>query len=59
MPIRVLLVEDSPVALAVLSKILQQSPEIEIVGTARTGIEALSLIPKTQPQVVCTDLHMP
>lgn len=51
--------EDSPVALAVLSKILQQSPEIEIVGTARTGVEALSLIPKTQPQVVCTDLHMP
>ena len=59
MPIRVLLVEDSPVALAVLTKILQRSSEIEIVGAARTGTEALSLIPQTQPQVVCTDLHMP
>ncbi|MEL7332313.1 MAG: chemotaxis response regulator protein-glutamate methylesterase, partial [Cyanobacteria bacterium J06560_2] len=41
MPIRVLLVEDSPVVLAVLTKILQQSPQIEIVGAAHTGLEAL------------------
>ncbi|MEL6814392.1 MAG: chemotaxis-specific protein-glutamate methyltransferase CheB [Cyanobacteria bacterium J06598_3] len=59
MPIRVLLVEDSPVALAVLTKILQQSPLIEIVGVAHTGVEALALIPNVQPQVICTDLHMP
>lgn len=59
MPIRVLLVEDSPIALAILKRILSSSPEIEIVGTARTGKEALSLIPQVQPQVICTDLHMP
>ncbi|MEL7354530.1 MAG: chemotaxis-specific protein-glutamate methyltransferase CheB [Cyanobacteria bacterium J06560_5] len=59
MPIRVLLVEDSPVALAVLTKILEQSPQIEIVGVAHTGVEALSMIPQVQPQVICTDLHMP
>ncbi|MEL7495634.1 MAG: chemotaxis response regulator protein-glutamate methylesterase, partial [Cyanobacteria bacterium J06554_11] len=41
MPIRVLLVEDSPVALAVLTKILERSPQIEIVGVAHTGVEAL------------------
>ncbi|MEL6938640.1 MAG: chemotaxis-specific protein-glutamate methyltransferase CheB [Cyanobacteria bacterium J06598_1] len=59
MPIRVLLVEDSPVVLAVLTKILQQSPQIEIVGAAHTGLEALKLIPQVRPEVVCTDLHMP
>ncbi|MDI9640397.1 chemotaxis-specific protein-glutamate methyltransferase CheB [Oscillatoria amoena NRMC-F 0135] len=59
MPIRVLLVEDSPIALAILKRILSSSPDIEIVGTARTGKEALALIPQVQPQVICTDLHMP
>lgn len=58
-PIRVLLVEDSPVALIILKRILNSSPEIEIVGTARTGKEALELIPKVQPEVICTDLYMP
>ena len=59
MPIRVLVVEDSPIALAVLKKILNSSPEIKIVGTARTGVEGLALIPDTQPDVICTDFFMP
>lgn len=58
-PIRVLLVEDSPVALIVLKRMLSSSPEIVVVGEARTGKEALALIPQLQPQVICTDLHMP
>jgi len=59
MPIRVLLVEDSPVALVILKRILATSPDIEVVGTARHGREALELIPKLLPQVICTDYHMP
>lgn len=58
-PIRVLLVEDSPIALTILKRILATSPEIEVVGTAHTGSEALKLIPQVQPQVICTDFHMP
>ncbi|HEY9762240.1 MAG TPA: chemotaxis-specific protein-glutamate methyltransferase CheB [Trichocoleus sp.] len=58
-PIRVLLVEDSPIAIAILKRILSSSPAIEVVGTARTGVEALTLIPRAKPDVVCTDLHMP
>ncbi|MCT7983318.1 chemotaxis-specific protein-glutamate methyltransferase CheB [Laspinema sp. A4] len=58
-PIRVMLVEDSPVALMIFKRLLGSSPEIEIVGTAGTGIEGLELIPKVHPQVICTDLHMP
>src|ERR671932_1279882 len=59
MTIRVLLVEDSQVTLVILRRILKSSPEIEVVGEARTGLEALELIPTVHPDVICTDLHMP
>jgi two-component system chemotaxis response regulator CheB len=58
-PIRVLLVDDSPLALTILQRMLAASPEIQVVGTARNGREALALIPQLQPAVICTDLHMP
>jgi two-component system, chemotaxis family, protein-glutamate methylesterase/glutaminase len=57
--IKVLLVEDSPIAATILKRILQSSPQIEVVGVAHTGIEGLELVPKLQPDVICTDLHMP
>lgn len=57
--IRVLLVDDSPVALTILKRMLSKSPEIEVVGTAGNGMEALNLIPQVKPDVICTDLHMP
>jgi two-component system, chemotaxis family, protein-glutamate methylesterase/glutaminase len=58
MPTKVLLVEDSLIALELLQRLLKNSPEVEIVGTARNGQEALALIPTTNPGVICTDLHM-
>lgn len=57
-PTPVLLVEDSPVALTILKRLLESLPEITIVGTACNGKEALELIPKVQPSVICKDLHM-
>ncbi len=57
-PVKVLLVEDSPIALEILQRLLKTSPEIQLVGTALNGKEALELIPKVQPQVICIDLHM-
>jgi two-component system chemotaxis response regulator CheB len=57
--IKVLLVDDSPVALTILKRMLASCPEIEVVGTARNGQEALQLIPRLQPRVICTDYHMP
>jgi two-component system, chemotaxis family, protein-glutamate methylesterase/glutaminase len=59
MPIRVLLVEDSQIALVILKRILNSSPQIEVVGEARTGLDALALIPEIEPDVICTDLYMP
>lgn len=36
-PIRLLLVEDSPVALAILKRLLSEAPDIQVVGVARNG----------------------
>ncbi|MGA1411677.1 MAG: chemotaxis-specific protein-glutamate methyltransferase CheB [Prochlorotrichaceae cyanobacterium] len=57
--IRVLLVEDSPVALTILKRVLQDAPDIQVVGTAINGEEAIRLIPQVKPNLICTDLHMP
>ncbi|MBD3561991.1 chemotaxis-specific protein-glutamate methyltransferase CheB [Planktothrix sp. FACHB-1355] len=56
--IKILIVEDSPVVTLILKRIFGSSPEMEVVGTAQNGLEALELIPKVQPDVICTDLHM-
>ena len=58
-PVRVLLVDDSPLALVVLQRLLAASSDIEVVGTATNGLEALDLIPRLQPALICTDYHMP
>ena len=57
--IRVLLVEDSPLSVAIIRRMLASAAEIEIVGVAGNGIEALEMLPRVRPHVVCTDLHMP
>jgi two-component system chemotaxis response regulator CheB len=55
---RVVLVEDSPVALEILQRLLNSSPEVDVVGTARDGVEGLEVITRTKPDVICTDLLM-
>ncbi len=57
--IRVLIVDDSPLARTVLTRMINAAPDMEVVGSAVNGEEALALIPSLQPKVVCTDLHMP
>jgi two-component system, chemotaxis family, protein-glutamate methylesterase/glutaminase len=57
-PTKVLIVEDSPVAMEILQRLFKSAPEIEIVGVARNGQEALAMIPRTNPTVICTDFHM-
>jgi two-component system, NarL family, response regulator LiaR len=57
--IKVLLVEDSDVAMSIYEKMLNSSPHIEVVGKAANGKEGLALIPKIHPDVICTDLQMP
>ena len=57
--IRVLVVYDSAFARKVLRESLSLSPDIEVVGTARDGLEALEKIAELRPDVVTLDLVMP
>ncbi|HUS15269.1 MAG TPA: response regulator, partial [Chloroflexia bacterium] len=57
--IRVLIVDDSAYVRKVLRLMLARSPELEVVGAARDGEEALELVEQLQPDVVTLDLTMP
>jgi two-component system chemotaxis response regulator CheB len=57
--IRVLLIDDSPIALTILGRILSTAPDIQVAGTARDGKEGLERVEELNPDVICVDLHMP
>jgi len=57
--IRVLVVDDSAFVRKVLTNILSKSPFIEVVGTARDGLEALEKVEELKPDVITLDLIMP
>jgi two-component system chemotaxis response regulator CheB len=53
------IVDDSAYVRKVIKQMLSRSPFIEVVGTARDGEEALSMVKELQPDVVTLDLIMP
>jgi DNA-binding NarL/FixJ family response regulator len=57
--IRVLLVDDHAVVRHGLKQLLATEPEIEVVGMAADGHEALDLVRRHRPDVVLMDLAMP
>ncbi|MCL6590874.1 MAG: chemotaxis response regulator protein-glutamate methylesterase [Firmicutes bacterium] len=59
MPIKVLVVDDSALIRQVLSRIINEDPEIEVIGFARDGVEALDKIIALKPDVVTLDIEMP
>src|ERR1700761_3292005 len=58
-PIRVLAADDQRVVREGLAMLLGLLPDVEVVGTAADGQEALRLAEQTQPDVVLMDLRMP
>jgi len=59
LPIRVLVVDDSTFMRNTLSTMLMKYPDIQVVGTARNGREALSQVAKVFPDVMTLDVDMP
>lgn len=57
--IRVLVVEDSPVLQELLVYLISSDPEMEVVGTAKNGLEAVEQVRQHRPDVVTMDFHMP
>ncbi|HTV21155.1 MAG TPA: chemotaxis-specific protein-glutamate methyltransferase CheB [Polyangiaceae bacterium] len=58
-PIRVLIVDDSAFTRKVLREMLSLAPDIQVVGTARDGLEALEKMVELSPDVITLDLVMP
>jgi two-component system chemotaxis response regulator CheB len=57
--IRVLIVDDSPLICGALKQILSSAPEIEVIGCAPNGQEALSFLSSIPCDVCMLDVNMP
>lgn len=57
--IRVLIAEDSPLIAIMMRDLLSQDPEIQVVGRAKNGREAIELRNSLEPDVITMDLNMP
>jgi DNA-binding NarL/FixJ family response regulator len=59
LPIRVLIADDHDIVRTGLSRLLDASPEVEVVALAADGAEAVALSERHAPDVVLMDLEMP
>ncbi|MGI5162177.1 response regulator [Microbispora sp. CA-102843] len=58
-PVRVLVVDDHPVFREGFAALLTSIDEVEVAGTASTGVEALAQAAEREPDVVVMDVQMP
>ncbi|MDL4820046.1 response regulator [Actinomadura opuntiae] len=59
MTIRIVLADDQPLVRAGLRVLMADTPDLEIVGEAGTGAEAVALVEERGPDVVVMDIRMP
>src|SRR6202522_2898310 len=57
--IRILTVDDHPLILEGIANVLQRQPDMELVGEASDGYEAIEAFGKLRPDVALIDLQMP
>ena len=58
-PIRILIVDDHPVVCTGLTSMLSAQHGLEVVGSAASGEEALSIVVRDKPDLMLLDLRMP
>ena len=56
---RVIVADDEPEFREWLRSLLENSEDFRLVGEAKTGIEAIYLIPSVLPDLVIADIYMP
>jgi DNA-binding NarL/FixJ family response regulator len=57
--ITVILADDHQIVRLGIRTILEEEPELKVVGEAADGMEALALVAELRPNIVITDLSMP
>jgi two-component system response regulator DesR len=57
--IRLIIAEDQSMVLGALAALLELEPDIDVIGQATNGREALEMTLRLQPDVVITDIEMP
>ncbi len=58
-PVKVLVVDDSALVRKMLGDIIRSDPQMEVVGTASNGLEAVKAAAELDPDVITMDIHMP
>ena len=58
-PLRILIADDHPLFRHGINALLSAAPDLEVVGEATTGEEAMSLAASLQPDVIIMDIQMP
>ena len=56
---RILLVDDQPLVRQVLARILADYDDVEVVGQAASGEEAISSVETLRPHIIVMDIRMP
>ena len=59
MKIRIVLADDHEAFRASIRALLQRAPDLEVIGEADDGVEALELVRTGRPDVVVVDIRMP
>ena len=59
MTVRIVLADDQPLVRAGLRMVITDAPDLEIVGEAGTGTEAVRIVRELRPDVVVMDIRMP
>ena len=58
-PIRVLVVDDSAFMRHALARLLNETPDLEVVGSSSNGEEGLAAARELKPDVITLDVEMP
>lgn len=58
-PIRIIIADDSQAIRVSIRRLLSKMPNVEFVGEAANGLEAVSMVKNHQPDILLLDIEMP